>query len=140
MDKLTLKRRHFPHGTYSTLYNQTGRQLCVMVECPWDNNKPNVSCVPAGTYTFSPHKSPRFGDCYVLNAPTLGVTPYGPSLRSHCLMHVANRASELQGCMAPGTHFGVSQGEWAVQNSREAFAGLMKYLGGKEWLLDIVNA
>ncbi|UTV30181.1 DUF5675 family protein [Photobacterium atrarenae] len=140
MDKLILKRRLFEHGTFSTLHTQDGQQLCCMVECPWQNNQPNISCVPPGTYQFIPHQSPSKGTCYALEAQTLGVTRFGPSTRTHCLMHIANRASELKGCMAPGTHFGIWKGEWAVMNSESAFNGLMTFLGGKKWLLEIVNA
>lgn len=140
MNTLTLKRRHFDHGTYSTLHTQDGEQLCCIVEREWDNNKPSVSCVPKGNYKLIPHQSPKFGTCYALEAPTLGVTRYGPSLRTHCLFHKANRANELQGCLAPGTHFGVSYGEWAVMNSTEAFNKMMTFLGGKEWQLEITSA
>ncbi len=140
METLILKRRYFPHGTYSTLHTQEGEQLCCIVEREWDNNKPSISCVPPGTYRFIPHQSKKFGTCYALDAPTLGVTRHGPSLRTHCLLHKANRAKELQGCLAPGTHFGVSREEWAVMNSTEAFNKMMTFLGGKEWQLEIISA
>ncbi|MGF1688722.1 DUF5675 family protein [Photobacterium japonica] len=139
MKTLTLKRRHFSHGTFSTLHTQDGKQVCCMVERPWQNNQPNVSCVPPGTYKLIPHQSNKFGTCYALEAPTLSVTRYGPSVRTHCLIHKANRPNELQGCLAPGTHFGVSRGEWAVMNSTEAFNGLMTLLAGETWQLDIIE-
>ncbi|ELR65865.1 hypothetical protein C942_00952 [Photobacterium marinum] len=139
MKTLTLKRRHFDHGTYSTLHTQNGQQICCMVECPWQNNQPNVSCIPPGTYKLIPHQSPKFGTCYALESPNLGVTRSGPSTRTHCLIHKANRASELRGCMAPGTHFGIISDEWAVINSEQAFNGLMTRLGGKEWQLEIIQ-
>ncbi|MDO6497345.1 DUF5675 family protein [Photobacterium sanguinicancri] len=139
MDKLILKRRYFPHGTFSTLHHKNGKQICCMVERAWQNNKPNVSCVPLGTYHLLPHRSHKFGDCYALEAPTLGVTRYGPSVRTHCLIHKANRPSQLQGCLAPGKQFGVSQSEWGVVDSTSAFNELMTLLGGKEWELEIIK-
>lgn len=137
MKTLTLYRRYFSHGTLSTLHDHNNLELCCIVECPQKNNEPNISCIPEGTYNLSPHKSPKFGNCYALDAPSLGVTRYGPSLRTHILIHVANRPSELKGCLAPGSDFGTLNGEWAVMNSRLAFNSIMKYLNGENAFLII---
>lgn len=128
---LTLYRRYFSHGTFSTLHDHNNRKLCCMVECPSNNNEPNISCVPEGTYELLPHSSPKFGEVYALEAASLGVTRYGPSLRTHILIHVANTPSQLQGCLAPGLDFGSINNEWGVINSRLAFNQLMHYLNGE---------
>ncbi|WP_087022452.1 DUF5675 family protein [Thaumasiovibrio subtropicus] len=137
MRTLTLRRRYFDDGTFATLHSKNGEQLCATVERPWQNNTPRKSCIPEGTYRLIPHTSPKFGECYALEANTLGVTRYGPSLRTHILIHAANLPSQLQGCIAPGEGFGVINNQWGVINSRNAFNKLMAYLDNKEWQLII---
>ncbi len=137
MKTLTLRRRYFVDGTFSTLHDGAGEQLCCMVERPWQNNAPRQSCIPEGTYQLIPHTSPKFGQCYALEANTLGVTRYGPSLRTHILIHTANLPSQLQGCIAPGEGFGVINNQWGVINSRAAFDKLMNHLDNKAWQLII---
>lgn len=130
MLKLHLKTHSFAHGTFGTLTNaETGEHICYTVECPWLNNAPNQSCVMPGTYSLEQHVSPRFGPCLIISAPTLGVTKQGPSLRTHCLFHAANYASQLQGCIAPGRAFGVVANNWAVLQSGETLHKLMAMVG-----------
>lgn len=128
--KLLLKTHSFSHGTYGELFDaNTAERICVTVECPWLNNEPGRSCVPAGDYAVSAHVSPRFGKSLVISAPTLGVTTEGPSLRTHCLFHAANRPSELKGCIAPGNAFGAVDGDWAVLESKKALDKLLVLVG-----------
>lgn len=135
----TLRRRYFEFGTFSYLYRPDGSKVCAFVERADKNNAPNVSCVPEGTYRWLPHESPKFGSCYALEAETLGVTRYGPSLRTYILTHKANKPEQLEGCLAPGVDFGILDGDWAVLNSTAAFNALMQELGGKEHTLTIVR-
>ncbi|WP_311567258.1 DUF5675 family protein [Photobacterium arenosum] len=139
MKTLTLRRRHFSHGVFSTLHDDSGHPICDVIERPWLNNQPRVSCIPEGTYDLLPHNSPRFGECYALEMPSLGVTRYGPSQRTHILIHPANTVSELEGCLAPGSEFGVVNGQWGVLDSRAAFTVLMDYLDGEDARLEIVK-
>lgn len=134
-----LRRRYFEFGTFSYLYRQDGSKVCAMVERADNNNAPNVSCIPEGTYRWLPHESPKFGSCYALEAETLGVTRYGPSLRTHILTHKANLPEQLEGCMAPGVAFGILGNDWAVLNSTAAFNALMQELNGQEHTLTIVR-
>ncbi|MFL7010945.1 DUF5675 family protein [Enterovibrio norvegicus] len=137
MKHYVLKRRYFNEATFGTLHREDGSQVCVIAERESSNNAKGESCIPEGTYQLLPHESTRFGTCYALEAPTLGVTRFGPSLRTHCLIHKANRPSELRGCLAPGAAFGVVGQEWAVINSKGAFNALMKELGGEPATLTI---
>jgi len=137
MKHYSLRRRYFEHGTYSTLHREDGSKVCCFVERPMLNNKPSESCIVEGTYTVIPHQSPRFGDCYALEAPELGVTRNGPSLRTHILIHKANSPQDLQGCLAPGVDFGFVNNEWAVLNSRAAFNALMNEFAGENISLSI---
>ncbi|WP_222466663.1 DUF5675 family protein [Ferrimonas balearica] len=126
MINLTLKRRPAPGATFGELYHGP-RLLCFTVEREWANNRANVSCVPAGEYFLKPHQSPTHGRCLALEAPTLGVTRYGPSQRTHILIHPANRADQLEGCIAPG----MVQRLDGVGDSKRALDKLL-YLVGEE--------
>lgn len=134
-----LKRRYFEEGTFGTLHREDGSKVCVIAERESRNNIPNISCVPEGTYQISPHTSPKFGKCYAFEAPSLGVTLYGSSLRTHILIHKANKPEELAGCLAPGVAFGVLGDDWAVLNSSSAFNSLMNELAGKPATLTILK-
>ncbi|GLT18047.1 hypothetical protein GCM10007938_18250 [Vibrio zhanjiangensis] len=139
MKRFVLKRRYFQDGTFGTLHREDGSQVCVIAERGWRNNLPGKSCVPEGSYQLLPHTSPKFGDCYALEAGELGVTRQGPSLRTHILVHKANTPSQLQGCLAPGVDFGFVGNEWAVVNSTAAFEALMHELDGQPAFLTIVK-
>jgi Family of unknown function (DUF5675) len=128
--RLLLKTHSFTHGTFGELFNATtGERICVTVECPWLNNEPGKSCLPAGDYIVEAHVSPSKGQCLIITAPTLGVTKSGPSLRTHCLFHTANRSSELQGCIAPGSRFGAIGDDWAVKDSEKTMQKLLVLVG-----------
>jgi hypothetical protein len=108
------------------------------IELPWKDNEPDVSCIPAGTYTLSPYSSPKHGDVWeyqnVLN-------------RSLCLMHPANYAcevrigeiihpNELEGCTAPG--FGIDESIPMITRSQDAMNYLRTTIGVKTtWQLEV---
>lgn len=52
--------------------------------------------------------------------------------RSRILIHAANKASELLGCIAPGLALGFIAGELAVLQSKLALSRFMKALKGAE--------
>lgn len=139
MNVYYLRRRYFTFATFGHWYDGQGQQLCATVERPWCNNQPNISCIPEGDYQLQRYTSPSKGDCLSLDAPELGVTLHGPSLRTACLVHAANRAEELEGCIAPGTEFGVVNGQWAVINSRKALTMLMAHVGTATHTLRILR-
>ena len=90
------------------------------VERPWLQNKANVSCIPPGSYGYAVTQSPRFKqDLIRLNDDEL------PGGRFAILLHPANQASELQGCIAPGMDFAHFDGGRGVSNSRHALALIM---------------
>ncbi|PKH06403.1 DUF5675 family protein [Moritella sp. Urea-trap-13] len=131
MKHFSLRRRYFEQGTYSTLHREDGSKVCCFVERPMLNNKASESCIVEGTYNAMPHQSPKFGACYALEAPALGVTRNGPSLRTHILIHKANSPQDLLGCLAPGVAFGFVHNEWAVLNSTAAFNALIAEFAGE---------
>lgn len=134
---LVLHRRPFKHGTFGVLCDEFGNEICKTIERPWLDNQQRVSCIPDGEYDLIPHQSPRFGQCYAIDGEQHGVTIFGPSQRTHILIHVANRVDQLQGCIGVGMDFGVlkdkqGRNQWAVLDSRTAFGVVMKKLNGKQ--------
>ncbi|MDC5753841.1 DUF5675 family protein [Vibrio europaeus] len=140
MKTLTLHRNYFPHGVFSILCDDNGNAMLKTVERPWKDNQPGVSCIPEGEYDLIQHTSPKFGKCLAVDGEQQGVTVFGPSQRTHILFHPANLASQLEGCIAPGFHYGVVRNEWAVTQSRDAMTALMTYLDGENAKLIIKRA
>lgn len=134
--QLRLQTKSLANGTYGELFLDNTR-LCYTVEREWNNNAPNVSCIPGGVYLVRRHQSPKFGDCFSLENKALGVTVFGPSQRTHCLIHAANWPSQLSGCIAPGTTLHSSR--WGVGNSKTALNALKKRLGNSEWQMEIIR-
>lgn len=104
-----------PHYTAGVIL-VCGVPVAVSIELPWRDNKRAESCIPAGEYQVDmKHISPTFGKCFaILDVPD----------RTHILMHAANRASELKGCISPGRRYGKLDGEFAVLNSRVALTDI----------------
>ena len=86
-----------------------GDFMCYTIERPWKNNKRRVSCIPEGTYPLTTKEYGRFWDKYNKPIPILEDT----DPRSEILIHPANYAKDLAGCIALGD----SKGEQAVWNS-----------------------
>jgi len=85
--------------------------------------------IPPGLYPLDPyHESPRFGDdCIAVNDV--------PG-RTNILMHPANWASQLRGCIALGNSFGwlprgrVGPAEFALKDSKSAVRRIRSSLKG----------
>jgi len=127
--QLTLERdTHNEFGTFGKL-SVEGLSLCT-VEQDWEKNLPYKSCIPNGEYVMTFHQSPNHGDCYILENLALGVgRDEGDSKRWGCLFHVANLASELEGCIAPGLYRGYYKEAWSVSSSGAAMDQLIEKLG-----------
>lgn len=76
------------------------------VEKPWQNNTPEISCVPSGEYVLEPHESGKYGQvlCLVNNK---GVTHFKQpeSKRFACLIHIANYERDVTGCIGLGDQY-----------------------------------
>ena len=105
------------------LLNVNGTVYCT-IEKPWANNAEGKSCVPAGTYELMRHDSQKHPKTWALENKALHVThfpdPAHPDWRSACLLHPANWASELEGCIAPGMSRQMVAGVWMVEQSKSA--------------------
>lgn len=117
------------------------------IEQPSNHDLPGHSCIPLGTYQLVPHTSARLHEddgvtplrTWALVNPDLGVTHSPNDLvspdciyphRSECLIHPANYASQLEGCIAPGASRAHMLGttDWMVTDSRATFKAIRAYL------------
>lgn len=136
MTEVLLRRfAYTPNGTFGRI-KVNGKEFYT-VERPWQDNKPNVSCIPEGKYTL------RMRDSGVVTRSTGGAYSRGWEVvgvkgRTFIMIHPGNSLDDLQGCIAPGKQLGVVGGKWAVISSRPAFDELMAELSGQdEWNLTI---
>lgn len=113
-DRLILGRwgNHPQHGSPGELFYM-GEKIADTIEQPWNNNVPFHSCVPCGTYEIVPFTRRNGDHVYALVNPDLNVylnkeDRPDKSGRYEILIHVANWASELQGCIAPGSGLSVN--------------------------------
>lgn len=95
----------------------------VTVEKPWRNNEPFRSCVPDGIYPLRRTLYHRGGyETYeICDVPN----------RSRILLHRANMARQVEGCVAPGDRFGVLGDDWAVLNSTRTLERMLEILDAK---------
>ena len=91
--------------------------MCYTIERPWKDNERRVSCIPEGTYPLTTKEYGRFYERYKLPIPILKNT----EPRSEILIHPANYARELAGCIAVGD----KKTDVSVLNSRKTW---FKYL------------
>lgn len=106
-----------------------GVQVAYSVEQTWRDNQPFISCIPAGRYEVEFYDSPKHGKTWALKNLTLGVGVYeGDALRYACLIHAANMASELQGCLAFGLDLGMIGREWAVTRSGDLTRNIIRQI------------
>lgn len=110
---------------------------CYTVERPWLDNKPRVSCIPAGAYHLRPRQSGvvtrASGGRYTRGWEVCDVPG-----RTYIMLHPGNTLDDLEGCIAPGAALGMVAGKWAVMSSRDTFAALMSQLAGRdEWGIEI---
>jgi len=112
------------------------------LELPYRDNKPNISCIPTGSYNVDMRYSPHFKrDVYhIENVPN----------RSYILIHPANFAGDtskgwqthLQGCITLGKKIGKSKNKYGIMqrcvfNSNLAIMELKEYLDDQPFKLII---
>ena len=128
--RLVLERcAYTPMGVFGTVALPDGARPIWTVERPWINNKLSESCIPDGLYRCEPRHFNRAGyDAVgVLDVPG----------RSDILIHKANTATDVQGCIGVGMALGVIGGSWAVAQSAVAFSRVMAWMGGQPFELEI---
>jgi hypothetical protein len=149
MNWLELQRQP-PHldGTPGTLL-VPGLPLIYTMERQWVFNERFVSCVPAGEYKLEWHGSRKYPVSWALVGGTVAHNPSHGSdpNRYAILIHPANWARQLNGCIAPGRghlklrHREAADEELAVAASRLTVNRIHRVIGsGDGWGLRIIPA
>ena len=113
MERLLLERTgYLSNGTRGVLFLPSGTTLHT-IENPWMDNKARVSCIPEGNYICKPRRYYNGGyDTFeVQDVPD----------RKYILIHVANTALDVAGCIGVGKTTGEYKDHPAVFHSRDAF-------------------
>lgn len=106
-------------GTFGMLTDEGGNQLCFTCELPWDDNKPDMSCIPNGTYECETYSSVKFPDVWkLMNVPG----------RDNILIHNGNNEDDTHGCIIVGDRMGHLNGKDAVLNSISTLVKLKSIL------------
>ena len=140
---------YLPEATVGRLMID-GCETLYTIERPWiagraPGGAPNVSCVPDGVYSLVRHARPNGDVCVALRNPSCGVyysQEHVPAAggRTLILIHSANYASELQGCIAPGLGLTVNENRLMVTASRQAMAIVLKAFQAGDTKLKIAPA
>lgn len=119
---------------------RVGTLILWTLERPWIAvagalcGEPGLSCVPAGDYALELHDSVKHPKTFALLNPALhvyhqpGDIPAGCVGRSACLIHSANFASQVEGCIAVGRGRAIVNGLAMVTDSRAALSALLSAL------------
>lgn len=123
---MTLEIKRFSYtekATYGVMC-QNGIPFAVTLERPWENNEPNISCIPAGRYICKKIISPKFGETFEIQHVTN---------RTHVLLHKLNTVFQTQGCIGIGEKFtSIDKDEiMDIGESAEGFNEFMSILKDK---------
>lgn len=91
------------------------------LERPWQDNEPNVSCIPPGHYACQRIRSPKFGVTFeVQHVPN----------RTNVLFHSGNTLEDTHGCILVGEEFSGTWEKPMLASSQRGFGELMAMLDG----------
>lgn len=115
-----------------------GMPMFSTMELSYNNNLPNISCIPPGKYlAFKTLDRTTSGGMKI----PVTYEVRGVLNRSGILFHVGNTRRDTQGCVLLGTSYGWIDGAPAVKSSREAFARfLTKLRTHNDFTFEVVNA
>jgi hypothetical protein len=120
---LTLRRlERNGFATYGQIVDDVEKAVCVTLERPWADNAPNVSSIPAGTFTFHRRLSPKRGYDVFITQDVPG--------RSDIEIHKGNLPSDSEGCILVGSTFGDLDAKHGITGSANAFERFMDRLKG----------
>ena len=140
---LTLTRDATQPANYCTMgiLEVNGRGKFHTVERPWISVPDGIcgqrflSCIHTGTYRLEPRETEARGKHWIVSNAALGVyrdpqdIPNGIYARALILIHAANWAHELMGCIAPGKNRALTNNEWGVTESRAAMNEIRTLIG-----------
>ena len=157
---MLVRLKRFSYGEHETEgVLIVGSHVFATIEQPWTPNpfgykggKPFESCIPDGMYKLAPFTRPNDDEVYIISNPDNGVYKYPQDHdqgngRDLCLIHQANWARQIQGCVAPGMKrypMVDKKGEYdypvqAVGSSGTAMSQLRKLLANGRHILSIEN-
>lgn len=123
-----------PGGTFGTLEVYEGAVLlfaCRTLERPWENNKANVSCIPAGVYFLKlDNFKGKYADYQLQNVPS----------RTFIEMHIGNSIADVTGCIALGKEYRIDEqyDKYWITQSTVTFNQFMETMeGDAEAVLEI---
>jgi hypothetical protein len=106
-------------ATFGEFFDDANTHLCFTVERPWLNNKPLVSCIPVGRYRCIPHNSKDHPNTWEIT---------NVQNRTNVLIHNANFAHQLLGCVGVGKKIDLINGIKGVTQSVDTLNYLRKVL------------
>lgn len=117
-------------GTFGKLRLPDGWQ-CYTVEENWRDNEWGRSCIPYGRYALGLRRSG------VVERASEGLFIRGYEVqnvlnRTHIMIHPGNTVRAVDGCIAVGNALGTLDGYWAVMDSDNTFANLMRRFDAAE--------
>ena len=126
--EIDLKRfAYHPKGALGVI-DYSGERFYT-IERPWLGNTVRISCIPEGVYNMGWRESPKFGETWQVQ---------DVQNRTYILIHTANYAKEVQGCIGLG--MGLMGDRVAVSNSRKAVAKFEEMTRDVEWRLNVLSA
>lgn len=112
---LILFRYHSDHKLTQGVLLFNGKHIADSVEPPWANNARFISCIPDGVYKIEWKETGHSWPCFeVHDVPG----------RDSILIHPANTAGELEGCIALGTKYGP-----ILWNSKDTLSAVHEQIG-----------
>lgn len=133
MSEITLVRSaYLPTATVGTIFGIDGKPFCLSIERPWKDNEPFVSCIPSGLYEATKDQRHRGQKDEITVWELSGVPSPNGKGRDQIQFHIANRASELSGCIAPVSWWNIARKEVFGSASGRAFKLFMAELDGRE--------
>jgi len=124
------------YGTFGVM-KKGAIPFCCTLELPWKNNAKKISRIPAGQYLCTRHFSNRLKAWTFL----LNNVPF----REGVLVHCANLAEQLEGCIAVGNGYDdivLPDGRKGpgISSSKQAFFELLAAtLNQQSWYLNIID-
>jgi hypothetical protein len=105
------------------LRREDGVPFALTLERAWRDNAPFSSCIPTGTYQCVRHRSPRFGETFlVTDVPG----------RDNILFHKGNIDDDTAGCILVGEAFNFVKGEDGITSSEAGFAEFMRLMSNMD--------
>ncbi len=139
MRTITLTRNNYLESGATGNLSESGNPNfpgLATLECPWENNKQGVSCIPLGTYRVARDTTGKYQYYAVQDVPG----------RASIEIHAANWVIDprnnkrlLEGCIALGRSHSFESPR-KINQSRKACEIFLAEMGDEDFMLEIVHA